>query len=292
VDEAALAAAIQSGHVAGAGLDVFEREPPWGSPVLDLEAVVVTPHLGASTEEAQTQVAVSIAQQVADLLVRGMVRHAVNAPSVDPELLRELAPYLALLVKLGSFLGQLAEGRMAEARLTYAGEIAGHATQPLTVTFLRGLLGVVLEENVTDVNAPYLARQRGLRVVEAKTPVSENYASLVTAEVHTDRGQWQVAGTLFHRREPRIVQVDGFDLEAHAEGWMVVLTNDDVPGVIGRIGTLFGTHGINIAGMQLGRQRPGGRAVSVLSLDTLVPDAVLGELRALPSIRSARLVRL
>jgi D-3-phosphoglycerate dehydrogenase len=292
VDEAALAAAIQSGHVAGAGLDVFEREPPWGSPVLDLEAVVVTPHLGASTEEAQTQVAVSIAQQVADLLVRGMVRHAVNAPSVDPELLRELAPYLALLVKLGSFLGQLAEGRMAEARLTYAGEIAGHATQPLTVTFLRGLLGVVLEENVTDVNAPYLARQRGLRVVEAKTPVSEDYASLVTAEVVTDRGQWQVAGTLFHRREPRIVQVDGFDLEAHAEGWMVVLTNDDVPGVIGRIGTLFGTHGINIAGMQLGRQRPGGRAVSVLSLDTLVPDAVLGELRALSSIRSARLVRL
>ena len=145
-------------------------------------------------------------------------------------------------MKLGSFLGQLAEGRMAEAQLTYAGEIAGHAIQPLTVTFLRGLLGVILEENVTDVNAPYLARQRGLRVVEAKTPVSENYASLLTAELVTDRGRWQVAGTLFHRREPRIVQVDGFDLEAHAAGWMVVLSNDDVPGVIGRIGTLFGAH--------------------------------------------------
>jgi D-3-phosphoglycerate dehydrogenase len=292
VDEAALAAAIQSGHVAGAGLDVFEREPPWGSPVLDLDAVVVTPHLGASTEEAQTQVAAAIAQQVADLLLRGVVRHAVNAPSVDPELLRELAPYLALSVKLGSFLGQLADGRMAEVRLTYTGEIAGHATQPLTVTFLRGLLGVILEENVTDVNAPYLAQQRGLRVVESKTPVSEDYASLLMAELVTDRGQWQVAGTLFHRREPRIVQVDEFRLEAHASGWMVVLTNDDVPGVIGRIGTLFGRHGINIAGMQLGRQRPGSRAVSILSLDTPVPDSVMGELRALPSIRSARLVRL
>jgi D-3-phosphoglycerate dehydrogenase len=292
VDEAALAAAIQAGHVAGAGLDVFEREPPWGSPILDLEPVVVTPHLGASTEEAQSQVAIAIAQQVADLLLRGVVRHAVNAPSVDPDLLRELAPYLGLAVKLGSFLGQLAEGRMAEVRLTYAGEIGSHAVEPLTVTFLRGLLGVILEENVTDVNAPYLARQRGLRVVEAKTPVSEDYASLVTAEVLTDRGQWQVAGALFHRREPRIVQVDGFDLEAHAAGWMVVLTNDDVPGVIGRIGTLFGAHGINIAGMQLGRQRPGGRAVSILSLDTTVPDTVLAELRALPSIRSARLVRL
>ena len=128
--------------------------------------------------------------------------------------------------------------------------------------------------------------------MESKTPVSEHFASLLTAELATDRGQWQVAGTLFHRREPRIVQVDGFDLEAHAEGWMVVLANDDVPGVIGRIGTLFGANGINIAGMQLGRQRPGGHAVSVLSLDTPAPDAVLAELRALPSIRSARLVRL
>jgi D-3-phosphoglycerate dehydrogenase len=292
VDEAALAAAIRAGHVAGAGLDVFEREPPWGSPVLDLEPVVVTPHLGASTEEAQTQVAVAIAQQVADLLLRGTVRHAVNAPSVDPELLRELAPYLTVCVKLGSFVGQLAEGRMAEVRLTYAGEIAGHATQPLTVTFLRGLLGVILEENVTDVNAPYLARQRGLRVVEARTPVSEDYASLVTAELLTDRGRWHVAGALFHRREPRIVQVDGCDVEAHAAGWMLVLSNDDVPGVIGRIGTLLGAHAVNIAGMQLGRQQPGGRAVSILSLDTPVPDPVLAELRALPAIRSARLVRL
>ena len=282
MDEAALAAAVQAGHVAGAGLDVFEREPPWGSPVLDLEPIVVTPHLGASTEEAQTQVAVAIAQQVADLLLRGVVRHAVNAPSVDPDLLRELAPYLTLAVKLGSFLGQLAEGRMAEVRLTYAGEVAGHAIEPLTVTFLRGLLGVILEENVTDVNAPYLAQQRGLRVVEAKTPVSEDYPSLVTAELATDRGRWQVAGALFHRKEPRIVQVDGLDVEAPAAGFMVVLTNDDVPGVIGRIGTLFGARGINIAGMQLGRQRPGGRAVSILSLDATLPDAVLAELRALP----------
>jgi D-3-phosphoglycerate dehydrogenase len=150
----------------------------------------------------------------------------------------------------------------------------------------------VLEANVTDVNAPYLARQRGLQVVEAHTPVSDDFASLVTAELRTDRGAWQVAGTLFHRKEPRIVRVDGFHLEAHAAGWMLVLTNDDVPGVIGRIGTLFGSHGINIAGMQLGRQEPGGRAVSIINLDAAVPDAVLAELRALPSIRSARLVRL
>jgi len=292
VDETALAAAVQAGKVAGAALDVFEREPPWGSPVLELEPVVVTPHLGASTEEAQTSVAIAVAQQVADLLVRGIVRNAVNAPSVDPELLKELAPYLTLAAKLGSFLGQLARGRMTEVNLRYAGEVASHTVQPLTVTFLRGLLQVILEENVTDVNAPYLARQRGLRVVESKTPVSEDFASLLTAELRTDTGAWQVAGTLFNRKEPRIVQVDGYPMEAHPEGWMLVFSNDDVPGVIGRIGTLFGTHGINIAGMQLGRQRPGGRAVSILNLDSAVPDHVLAELRALPNIRSAALVRL
>jgi D-3-phosphoglycerate dehydrogenase len=292
VDEAALAAAVQSGKVAGAALDVFEWEPPWGSPVLDLDGVVVTPHLGASTEEAQSAVATAIAQQVADLLVRGVVRHAVNAPSVDPELVRELAPYLTLCQKLGSFLGQVGEGRMAEVSLRYAGEVAALTVEALTVTFLRGLLAVILEENVTDVNAPYLARQRGLRVVEARTPVSEDFASLISAELSTDVGAWQVAGSLFHRREPRIVEVDRYRMEAHPAGWMLVFTNDDVPGVIGRIGTLLGTHAINIAGMQLGRKSPGGRAVSILNLDSPVPDPVLRELRALPAIRSATLVRL
>jgi D-3-phosphoglycerate dehydrogenase len=292
VDEAALAAAIQAGKVAGAALDVFEQEPPWGSPVLDLDPVVVTPHLGASTEEAQTAVAVAIAQQVADLLLRGIVRNAVNAPSVDPEVMKELAPYLALAAKLGSFLGQVARGRMAEASLRYAGEIASHSVQPLTVTFLRGLLAVILEENVTDVNAPYLARQRGLRVVESRTPVSDDFASLLSATLTTDVDTWQVAGALFHRKEPRIVQVDGYGMEAHAAGWMLVFSNDDVPGVIGHIGTVFGRHGINIAGMQLGRERPGGRAVSILNLDSPVPDGVLAEIRALPNIRSATLVRL
>jgi D-3-phosphoglycerate dehydrogenase len=292
VDEAALAAAIQAGRVAGAALDVFEAEPPWGSPVLDLDAVVVTPHLGASTEEAQTAVALAIAQQVADLLVRGVVRNAVNAPSVDPEVLKELAPYLALAQKLGSFLGQMARGRMAEVHLRCAGEIAAYAVEPLTVTFLRGLLAVILEESVTDVNAPYLARQRGLRVVESRTPVSEDWASLLTAELRTDVRTWQVAGTLYQRRDPRIVEVDGYRMEAHPDGWMLVFSNDDVPGVIGRIGTLFGRHGINIAGMQLGRERPGGQAVSILNLDGAVPDHVLAEIRALPNIRSATLVRL
>lgn len=292
VDEGALAEAIASGKVAGAALDVFEQEPPWGSPLLDLDPVVVTPHLGASTEEAQAAVAQAIAHQVADLLLRGVVRNAVNAPSVDPELLAELRPYLTLTERLGSFLAQLAEGRMAEVSLRYSGEVAAMATQPLTVTFLRGLLAVILEENVTDVSAPALARQRGLRITESRTPASENFASLLEAELRTDRGIWRVAGTLFYRKEPRIVRIDDFALEAVPSGWMLVSSNADVPGVIGRIGTLFGAHGINIAGIQLGRERPGGRAVAVLNLDTPVPDAVLAELRAFPDILSAKLIKL
>ena len=293
VDEAALARAIEAGHVAGAALDVFEREPPPADhPLLRLDRVIVTPHLGAATDEAQTAVALAIAEQVADALVRGVVTNAVNLPAVDAETAREQAPYVALALAMGRFLAQMADGRMAEARLTYAGEVAGRATGPLTLAFLRGLLGTILSEHVTDVNAMLIARARGLRVAETTTHDSADYASLLSAELRTDRGATSVAGTIFHRREPRFVAIDGYSLEAVPQGFMLVFANQDVPGVIGRIGTLCGRHAINIAGMQLGRERRGGRAVSVLNLDDPMPPAALEELRAMPDIVFARLVRL
>lgn len=292
INEEALYQALLSGKVAGAALDVFEKEPPLGNPLLKLDQVVVTPHLGASTQEAQLGVAEAIAGQIADVLVRGIVRNAANAPSVDPETLKELRPYLTLAEKLGSLLAQLAEGRMQEVRLTYAGEVTGLTTAPLTVTFLKGLLSHILEEHVTDVNAPSLARQRGIKVTESSTNESEDYASLVTAELKTDRDTFRVCGTIFHKREPRVVRIDGYTLEAIPAGNMVVFSNYDVPGVVGKIGTIFGTHQINIAGMQLGREQPGGRAVSILNVDSPVPEAVLDEIRALPNIVYAKLVRL
>ncbi|MFQ5829556.1 MAG: phosphoglycerate dehydrogenase [Candidatus Methylomirabilia bacterium] len=293
LDEEALVEAIRTGRVAGAALDVFEQEPlPPDHPLLGVERVIITPHLAASTEEAQVEVALGIAEQVADVLVRGITRNAVNVPSVDAETYAELAPSLVLVEKLGAFLVQLAEGRMREVRIEHAGEVAGLKTDLLTVTFLKGLLSVILEESVSDVNAPHVARSRGIRVVEASTARSEGYASLISAELSTDKGTWRVAGTAFHKREPRIVRIDGYSLEAVPAGWMLVFSNLDVPGVIGRIGTLFGRHRINIAGMQLGRERPGGRAVSILNLDDPVPDAVMAELRAMPDIVSAKLVKL
>jgi D-3-phosphoglycerate dehydrogenase / 2-oxoglutarate reductase len=293
IDEAALVRALTSGHVGGAAIDVFEQEPPPADhPLLRFEQVVVTPHLGAATDEAQSAVALAIADQVADVLVRGVVSNAVNLPAMDAETLREQAPYVGLAAAMGRFLAQMAEGRMAEARLTYAGDVAARPTAALTLAFLRGVLGTILAEHVTDVNAMLIARSRGLRVTETSTSESADYASLVSAELRTDRGVSSVAGTLFHRREARFVAIDGFSLEAVPQGFMLVFANQDVPGVIGRIGTLCGRYAINIAGMQLGRERRGGRAVSILNLDDAIPAAALDEIRAMPDIVFARLVQL
>ncbi len=293
INEEALVQALLEGKVAGAALDVFEKEPLRPDhPLLGLEQVIVTPHLAASTEEAQAGVALAIAQQIADVLIRGLVRNAVNVPSVDAETLKELRPYLGLAEKMGSFLAQLAEGRMKQVRLEYAGEVAGQTTSVLTLAFLKGLLNVILEEKVSDVNAPFLAKSRGIKVVETSTAETEDYASLLAAELETSKGSWRVAGTLFYKREPRIVRIDGFSLEAVPSGWMLVFSNLDVPGVIGRIGTLCGRYQINIAGMRLGRERPGGQAVSILNLDDPIPEPVLREIRAMPDIVFAKLVKL
>jgi len=225
-------------------------------------------------------------------LLHGVVVNAVNLPSIDAETSREQAPWYGLAEKMGRFLAQMAEGRMQEARLTYSGEIAGRSIPTLTLALVRGLLGAILSERVTDVNALPIAKSRGLKITETSTTEAEDYASLVAAELVTDRGIASVAGTVFFKREARFVRVDGFPLEALPQGWMLVFANLDVPGVIGRIGTLCGRDGINIAGMQLGRERRGGRAVSILNLDDPMPPAALDEIRAMPDIVFAKLVKL
>ncbi len=291
IDEGALYDALKAGKVAGAALDVFEQEPNTNSPLFELTNFICTPHLGASSEEAQENVAVEIAQQIVDYLQKGIIRNAVNAPSMDPELYKVLQPYLTLSEKLGRLGSQLAEGRMHEVRIDYRGEIAGYDAAPLTAAVVKGALDPFMEDAVNYVNALALAKGRSIRVIESKVLEEADYTSLITVTIRSDRGTSEVAGTLFSRREPRVVQINEFRLEAIPEGHLLIFSNLDVPGVIGTIGTLLGKHKVNIAGMQLGRERPGGRALSVVNVDSPIPAHVMEEIRRLPNIVFVKLVK-
>ncbi|MEE9172758.1 MAG: phosphoglycerate dehydrogenase [candidate division NC10 bacterium] len=291
VNEEELYEAMVSGKVAGAAFDVFENEPSTDSPLLSLENFIGTPHLGAATAEAQENVAIAIAQQVVDYLIRGVIRNSVNTPSIEPELLAKIQPYLTLAEKLGRLDSQLAEGRFHEIRIEYAGEVASYDTSPLTATVVKGVLDPIMSGNINIVNAMPFARHRGIRVVETKSSQEEDYASLISVIIQTDRGQSLVAGTLFRRREPRVVRIDEYSLEAVPEGYLLIFSNLDVPGVIGKMGTILGKNQVNIAGMNLGREKPGGRAVSVVNIDDAIPTSVLEEIRAMPNIVYAKVVK-
>jgi len=293
VDEAALAAAIKSGQVAGAALDVLEKEPPpAGHPLLQLEQVICTPHLGASTGEAQVNVAVAIAQQVADFLCRGIIQNAVNVPSLSPEVLRVLRPYLLLAEKLGALGAQLLPGPPLEMTVQASGEVAERELRSLAAAVLRGLLGQLLESGVNYVNAPAIARERGIRVIEARAPQTSDYLNALSVQVRTAARTIAVEGAVFGADTVRVTKIDGFRMEAVPEGYILMLHNRDVPGVVGRVGTLLGERGINIAGIELGRERVGGMALSLIHVDEPVPADVLDALRTLPQIVSAQQLRL
>jgi len=290
LDEAALYRAIVRGKVAGAALDVYEEEPPFTSPIVELDSVICTPHLGASTEEARDNVSIAVAEQLIDYFKYGRIRNAVNVISVDIELLPKLEPYLKLGEKLGAFLAQWIEGGIREVTVKYSGEVIHLGVKPITISVLKGLLQVFLEDRVNVVNAPILAKERGITVTEATTSETEDYASLIRVEMKTDRGAGVICGTLFGMKDPRIVRIHDYHIEAVPSGFMLVFSNLDTPGVIGKIGTLLGNEKINIAGMQLGRISPGGEAVAMVNVDSPIPHDVLERIRALPNIFQAKLV--
>lgn len=292
IDEAALTQALKDGRIAGAGLDVFDKEPPVGSPLLDAPNVVLTPHLGASTEEAQLKVAVDVAQQIVDVLEGRPARSAVNVIPVSPDAMRAIEAYLPLAEKLGRLQGQLAEGPIRSVELIYAGGIANEDCRLLTRSFLRGLLAPVIDEPVNLVNASIVAQNRGLRVVESNSRQPEDYTSLITARVSADGRDRVIAGTLFGRREPRIVRFDDYRVDFSPRGHMLVARHTDQPGMIGWVGSLLGEHAINIAGMHVGRQRPGGLAVMVLELDGAVPEDVQTALRQVSGIETVQCVEI
>jgi D-3-phosphoglycerate dehydrogenase / 2-oxoglutarate reductase len=286
VSEQDLYEALVSGKVAGAALDVFEEEPTRNMALIGLPNVICTPHLGASTDEAQINVAVAIAEQIVAYLTTGEIKGAVNFPSVSAELLTVIRPYLNLAEKLGKFEAQLVTGAVTEVVVEYSGEILNHNVAPVTISLLKGLLTPILSESVNYINAPLVAKERGIKVIEARSSEMQDYTSLISVTITTASETICAAGTIFGRQEPRIVRINQFTVEVIPEGRMLVMFNEDKPGVIGNVGTTLGQGGVNISRLHLSREQVEGKAMVVLGTDSAVPAAVIKKLRKLPNVLS------
>ncbi|MGH9868917.1 MAG: phosphoglycerate dehydrogenase [Candidatus Polarisedimenticolia bacterium] len=293
VDEAALARALESGRLAGAALDVYQKEPPPADfPFRGMEQVVMTPHLAASTAEAQDKVAMLIAEQVCDFLRDGVARNAANVISMDPRLRERAAPYLELAETLGRFQAQVIEGRLREVTVECSGDVPDEALPAVTVAVLKGCFERFLSAPVNAVNAAWIAKERGVGLREVRTREPHDYQNLVTTVFESDVRTRTIGGTVFGRNIPRIVTLDGFRFDALPRGTLLLVSNDDRPGIVGRVGTLLGESQVNIAHMSLGRDRAGGQAIAAISIDTPLPDGVLRQLEQSPGILWVRTVTL
>ncbi len=292
INEKDLYDALAEGKVAGAALDVFEKEPPENNPLLTLDNVISTPHLGAATKEAQENVAIAIAEQVADYLVRGTISNAVNFPAIPADQVATLQPYITLSEKLGLFSAQIFEGGVTEITIEYRGEASEIDTAPVKIAAVKGFLTPILEETVNFVNAPFIAKERGIEVKETKSADAGDYQSMVAIRIKAKDKESYIAGTLFSKKDPRIVAIDSFKVEIVPEGELLFIYNNDKPGVIGNIGTLLSKNNINIARMQFGRETPGGRAISVVTIDTPATPQILDKIKSLPNILSLKRITL
>ena len=292
INEKDLYDALIEGKVAGAALDVFEKEPPEDNPLVTLDNVISTPHLGAATKEAQENVAVAVAEQVVDYLIHGTIRNAVNFPSIPSEQVARLQPYINLAEKIGGFAAQIFEGGVTEITIEYRGEASEIKTAPVTIAAIKGFLTPILEETVNFVNAPFIARERGIEVKETKSTDAGDYQSMVAIRLKAKDKESYFAGTLFSKKDPRIVGIDNFKVEIVPDGELLFIYNNDKPGVIGNIGTLLSKNNINIARMHFGRETLGGRAISVVTIDTPAPAKIIEEIKRLPNILSVKQITL
>ena len=290
VDEKALRAALDCGHVAGAAFDVFTEEPATTNPLFGHPNVVCTPHLGAATTEAQENVALQVAEQMSDYLLRGAIANAVNFPSITAEEAPRLRPFITLAEKLGSFAGQLTETGLSKVQIACDGEVAKMNTRAITCAAIAGLLRPMLED-VNVVSAPIVAKERGIAVEETKREDESDYESLITVTVTTERTTRNVSGTVFADGRPRIVNIKGIRMDAEFGASMLYITNLDRPGFIGRFASVLGEAGINIATFHVGREAPGANAVALIEVDGDVPPEVLAKVQALPQVQQAKPLR-
>ncbi|MEK0314167.1 phosphoglycerate dehydrogenase [Cohnella sp. 56] len=294
IDEQALIEAIDAGRVAGAAFDVFEEEPPAADhPFLKHPKVIVTPHLGASTVEAQENVAIDVSEQLLHILRGEPYKNAVNMPPVPGDVLAKLEPYFTLGRKLGSFAAQITDGPVKEINVAYAGELADVDTAPLTRQIVQGVLAHHLgSDQVNAVNAMHLAKMREVNIVVTQSQAAKGFTNLVTVTLKTGREERSAAGALLNGFGPRITQIDKYPVDVESQGHLVLISHHDKPGIIGRVGTLLGTNGVNIATMQVGRKIVGGAAIMVLGVDKAVPKDVLSQLEELPDLNSAKEIQL
>jgi len=288
VDEQALLAALEEGHVAGAALDVFEEEPPRNTALVGHPKVIVTPHLGAATEEAQRTIALEIADQVVAALAGRPVRGVVNAVALPDDVWARLHPYVKLMRVLGAVACQLAEGQVRGLEFVYEGEVAAEKTDHLQASFLVGFLETIVEPPINVVNAALIAKDRGIALSEQRRDHSDDFSSLIQVRAETTRDPLVLGGTLFGKRDPRITHVNDYRIDLVPAPYMLFVWNIDRPGMIGRVGTILGTHQVNIAGMQVGRDTPHGTALMVLALDSLVPSAALREIAQVDGITALK----
>jgi len=293
INEQDVTDAVKSGKIAGAAFDVYTSEPPADdNPILSIdENIVITPHLGASTAEAQTKVGLAIAQQIVDFLVNGVVNNAVNMPSVSQEALSVMKPYLNLAEKLGALQGQICKGGIREVHIEYDGEVSKLDTPPITVSALKGFLTPMMDVVVSHVNAPVIAKERGIKVIESKSSEAKDFTSLITIRIKTEKGENKVSGTIFGKEEPRIVRVNGVTIDIIPEGYMLVSENNDKPGFIGNMCSILGENGVNIGRLHLGRESIGGRAIVFTSVDSPVPVEVIKQISNLSDIISVTQVK-
>jgi len=293
IDEVALVKAVKEGKVAGAALDVFEKEPITpDNELLKLDNVIVTPHLGASTEEAQVNVAIEVAEIVRDALLGKGIRNAANYPCLEAEVCKMLDPYIKLAERMGAFAGQVVEGRFEEIDISYSGEISAYNLSPLTMALSKGLLFPILKETVNFINAVSLAKERGIKIKEAKSSKEGEFVNLIQLEIKTDKETRIISGTLSGNKQPRIVKIDEYYLEFTPLGDMIYIENLDKPGLIGSLGTALGKEGVNIAAMTIGRDKPDGKAISVLNVDCPISVVVGEKIKKLENILTVKGIKI